>query len=96
MNYLFLKKSQEPRTKSPLVFILLLLLFSFYSFSQEKQKDTTKITLDEVLVSAIRVDSKTPVSFSNLNKKEINLRNLGQDIPILMNFLHWQKRKFMD
>ncbi len=87
MNYLFLKKSQEPRTKSPLVFILLLLLFSFYSFSQEKQKDTTKITLDEVLVSAIRVDSKTPVSFSNLNKKEINFRNLGQDIPILMNFL---------
>ena len=87
MNYLFLKKSQEPRTKSPLVFILLLLLFSFYSFSQEKQKDTTKIILDEVLVSAIRVDPKTPVSFSNLNKKEINLRNLGQDIPVLMNFL---------
>ena len=88
MNYLFLKKSQEPRTKSPLVFILLLLLFSFYSFSQEKQKDSIKVNqLDEVLVSAIRVDSKTPVSFSNLNKKEINLRNLGQDIPILMNFL---------
>jgi iron complex outermembrane receptor protein len=43
--------------------------------------------LDEVLVSAIRVTSKTPVSFSNLSKKEIQSRNLGQDIPILMNYM---------
>jgi iron complex outermembrane receptor protein len=63
-------------------------LFSFLSFSQEKQQDTTKINaLDEVLVSAVRVTTKTPVSFSNLDKKEIKLRNLGQDIPILMNYL---------
>jgi iron complex outermembrane receptor protein len=40
-----------------------------------------------VLVSAIRVTSKTPVSFSNLSKKEIQSRNLGQDIPILMNYM---------
>ncbi|MBA0882555.1 TonB-dependent receptor [Flavobacterium undicola] len=70
-----------------------LFLFSFFfsllsatSFSQVK--DTTKINqLDEVLVSAIRVTTKTPVSFSNLDKKEIKFRNLGQDIPILMNYL---------
>lgn len=63
-------------------------LFSFYSFSQEKQQDTTKVNpLDEVLVSAIRVTSKTPVSFSNLEKKDIKFRNLGQDIPVLMNYL---------
>lgn len=61
-------------------------LFSLFSFSQVK--DTTKITqLDEVLVSAIRVTTKTPVSFSNLNKKEIAPRNLGQDIPALMNYM---------
>jgi iron complex outermembrane receptor protein len=61
---------------------------SFCVFSQEIKKDTTKINqLDAVLVSAIRVDSKTPVSFSNLNKKELKSRNLGQDIPILMNYL---------
>ena len=58
-------------------------LTSFISFSQVK--DTTKVNaLDEVLVSAVRVTTKTPVSFSNLNKKEIKFRNLGQDIPILM------------
>ncbi|WP_428831866.1 TonB-dependent receptor [Flavobacterium algoritolerans] len=62
------------------------LLATFLSFSQVK--DTTKVNqLDEVLVSAVRVTSKTPVSFSNLDKKEIKFRNLGQDIPILMNYL---------
>jgi iron complex outermembrane receptor protein len=33
------------------------------------------------------VTTKTPVSFSNLDKKEIKFRNLGQDIPILMNYM---------
>jgi iron complex outermembrane receptor protein len=61
-------------------------LFSFLSFSQVK--DTTQVNkLDEVLVSAVRVTAETPVSFSNLDKKEIKFRNLGQDIPILMNYL---------
>ncbi|MBF6641215.1 TonB-dependent receptor [Flavobacterium sp. J49] len=65
------------------------LLFAFsFSFSQEKPKDSTKVNaLDEVLVSAVRVTTKTPVSFSNLDKKEIKFRNLGQDIPILMNYM---------
>ncbi|TDD78514.1 TonB-dependent receptor [Flavobacterium caseinilyticum] len=61
-------------------------LFSLVSFSQVK--DTIQVNpLDEVLVSAVRVTTKTPVSFSNLGKKEIKFRNLGQDIPILMNYL---------
>ena len=63
-------------------------LISFCAFSQETKKDTTKINeLDAVLISAIRIDSKTPVTFTNLTKKEIKTRNLGQDIPILMNYL---------
>ena len=43
--------------------------------------------LDEVLVSAVRVTKESPVTFSNLNKEEIAPRNLGQDIPILLNYL---------
>ncbi len=43
--------------------------------------------LNEVLVSAIRVKSDAPVTHSNLSKKEIEKRNLGQDIPLLLNFL---------
>lgn len=46
-----------------------------------------KVDLDEVFVSAIRVTKASPVTFSNLAKEEIAPRNLGQDIPILMNYL---------
>ncbi|MBU2947891.1 TonB-dependent receptor [Zobellia uliginosa] len=59
-------------------------------FAQEKKIDSVegkKIDLDEVFVSAIRVNKATPVTFSNLKKEEYASRNLGQDIPILMNFL---------
>ena len=49
--------------------------------------ETKKIVLDEVLVSAVRVTKESPVTFSNLDKERITPRNLGQDIPILMNFL---------
>ena len=70
------------------LFLSSFLLFSLATLAQEKTKDTTHVNqLDEVLVSAIRVNSKTPVSFSNLSKKEIQNRNLGQDIPILMNYM---------
>ncbi|CAL2106901.1 iron complex outermembrane recepter protein [Tenacibaculum sp. 190524A02b] len=43
--------------------------------------------LEEVLVSAVRVKANAPIAHSNLSKKEIAKRNLGQDIPILMNYL---------
>jgi iron complex outermembrane receptor protein len=43
--------------------------------------------LEEVLVSAVRVNADVPVTFSNLSKKEIAKRNLGQDIPILLNYM---------
>ncbi len=59
-------------------------------YAQQQESDTTtlkKIVLDEVFVSAIRVTQEAPVTFSNLSKEEIMPRNLGQDIPVLMNFL---------
>ncbi|MFD1603807.1 TonB-dependent receptor [Flavobacterium artemisiae] len=72
-------------TKS-IFFTLFSTLFTLFSFAQKQ--DSTKVnSLDEVLVSAVRVTSKTPVSFSNMDKKEIKYRNLGQDIPVLMNYL---------
>lgn len=77
------------KRKTKVIFYFLFSIFYFqFSFSQEVQKDSTKVNqLDEVLISAIRVTSKAPVSFSNLDKKDIKYRNLGQDIPILMNYL---------
>lgn len=85
MNNLFLKKNQNG---SKLLISGVFVLTSFFSFAQEKQKDTTKVNqLDEVLVSAIRVTTKTPVTFSNVSKEELAQRNLGQDIPVLLNYL---------
>jgi iron complex outermembrane receptor protein len=82
MKYLLFKTSRKQLLVSSF------LLFSLATLAQEKPKDSTKVNqLDEVLVSAIRVTSKTPVSFSNLSKREIQNRNLGQDIPILMNYM---------
>jgi iron complex outermembrane receptor protein len=69
---------------------IFLILFSFlYSLSSiAQEQDSTKVNkLDDVLVSAVRVTTKTPVTFSNMDKKEIKFRNLGQDIPVLMNYL---------
>ena len=82
MKFLLFKPSAKR------LFLSSFLLFSLATSAQVKTKDTTRVNqLDEVLVSAIRVNSKTPVSFSNLSKKEIQNRNLGQDIPILMNYM---------
>ena len=79
-------KSQNLTDCKLVFFTLFSLLYSLFSSAQEQ--DSTKVNqLDDVLVSAVRVTSKTPVSFSNLDKKDIKTRNLGQDIPILMNYL---------
>ncbi|WDF64073.1 TonB-dependent receptor [Flavobacterium sp. KACC 22763] len=77
---------QKMSRTSSIFFSLFSIFFSLFSFAQ--QQDSTKVTqLDDVLVSAVRVTSKTPVSFSNMDKKEIKYRNLGQDIPVLMNYM---------
>jgi len=43
--------------------------------------------LDEVFLSALRVNAQSPITYSNLSNEEIEERNLGQDIPVLMNFM---------
>ncbi len=45
------------------------------------------VVLEEVLVSAVRVKSTSPVTHSNVTKEELEKRNLGQDIPMLLNYL---------
>lgn len=43
--------------------------------------------LDEVLVRSVRVDADSPITHSNVSKEQLEKRNLGQDIPILLNYL---------
>ena len=44
-------------------------------------------SLDEILVKAIRVDATSPITHTNVDKEELEKRNLGQDLPILLNYL---------
>jgi iron complex outermembrane recepter protein len=43
-------------------------------------------TADEVVVSATRANALSGMAFSNVSKTDINKQNLGQDLPILLNF----------
>jgi iron complex outermembrane receptor protein len=81
-------KYQLPSTNMKIVSSIFISLFSIFSFSQEKVKDTTKVNaLNEVTVSSVRAKGKNPITFTNYSKEEIAPRNLGQDIPVLLNFL---------
>jgi len=73
--------------KNLFVFLALFVL-TFHSFSQEKTPDSTKTqVLDEILVKAVRVNADSPITHSNVTKKALEKRNLGQDLPILLNYL---------
>ncbi|MFT5762549.1 MAG: iron complex outermembrane receptor protein, partial [Polaribacter sp.] len=69
-------------------FIVFVFLFTMTSIAQEKSQDSTKTEkLDEVLVKAVRVDATSPIAHSNITKEQLEKRNLGQDLPILLNYL---------
>mgnify|MGYP001340911474 FL=1 len=73
-----------------LIFRIVGLFFAFTVFSQKPEvlDDTIKtLYLEEVKVSSIRAKSTDPITHTNLSKEEFKSRNLGQDIPVLLNFL---------
>ena len=39
------------------------------------------------MLQAVRVKEDAPITHSNLDKEELQKRNLGQDIPLLLNYL---------
>lgn len=85
MKILFNNLSKKSRQRLTLSMTLLGLCSAY---GQEKQQDSTKVEkLDEVLVKAVRVDAKSPITHSNVTKEDLAKRNLGQDIPMLLNFL---------
>ena len=75
--------------KNHILYIILLLVGYSPLLAQEisKQDSIYLQDLDEVFVKSVRVDSKAPITHSNVGKDDIRKRNLGQDIPILLNYL---------
>jgi len=66
-------------------------LLSMGLMAQEQQQPDSlaqkEITLKEVVVSALRATKLMGVSFSNVKASEYEARNLGQDLPILLQYL---------
>ncbi|TNJ44198.1 TonB-dependent receptor [Tamlana fucoidanivorans] len=75
--------------KNSFLFLTFLVLsVSVYAQQNQKLQDsTTTEKLDEVLVKAVRVNADAPITHSNVSKEELAKRNLGQDMPILLNYL---------
>ncbi|WP_248724854.1 TonB-dependent receptor [Seonamhaeicola sp. ML3] len=75
--------------KNLFLFLTLLVLSVSASAQQNQiqQDSTSREKLDEVLVKAVRVDADSPITHSNVSKEELAKRNLGQDIPTLLNYL---------
>ena len=69
------------------VFFGLLLAKALSLGAQQLQDSLSVISLQEVEVQGLRAEDDTPVTFSNVTKENLAGRNLGQDIPILLNFL---------
>lgn len=57
-----------------------------FSGDLEVKLEPKDFLTEEFIVSATRASASTPTTFSNVDKSEIAKRNLGQDIPILLNF----------
>ena len=69
------------------VFLCLLTIFLFTSvlFAEKIESDSLTVkSLQEVEIVSIRANSKTPVAYSNMDKREIEEFNFGQDIPYLL------------
>ncbi|MGG5505987.1 MULTISPECIES: TonB-dependent receptor [unclassified Myroides] len=73
-------------TVNSLFIVSLCLGATIPSLAQHKteQDSIQKTALNEIVVSAVRVDEKSPIAYENLSKKQLAKRNLGQDIPVLM------------
>lgn len=76
------------QTSKSIVFAFLTLLSVSPLLAQQENDTLAKPELlDEVLVRSVRVDADSPITHSNVSKEELEKRNLGQDIPILLNYL---------
>ncbi|GGZ18788.1 TonB-dependent receptor [Echinicola pacifica] len=56
------------------------------SGSLDIQLSTNALLTEEFIVSATRASETTPTTFQTITKAELSKNNLGQDIPILLNY----------
>lgn len=63
-----------------------ILTVAMLSYGYLQAQDSLKmIRLEEISVYSTRANDKTPTTHSTISKEELSKRNLGQDLPILLN-----------
>ncbi|MFK7952098.1 MAG: TonB-dependent receptor [Ekhidna sp.] len=65
------------------LFLAASLLLASFAMGQDSLKT---LRLDDVTVYSTRANEKTPTTYSTVSKEELQSINLGQDLPILLNF----------
>ena len=83
----FLRRQESHQRKCLVLMAFLISLSASTQQNQKKQDSTKREALDEVFVKAVRVNADSPITHSNISKEQLEKRNLGQDIPILLNYL---------
>jgi len=71
--------------KSTLITIALA-LYAIHAFGQSGLDTIRAKTIEEVMVSATRATSGTPVAQTTVSRKEIQIQNTGRDLPVLLQF----------
>lgn len=69
------------------ILIFFLLFGSFLVTAQDDISLLDTVNLEEIIVKAVRADKKAPFAQTIVESKDIEPRNLAQDIPILLNYL---------
>jgi len=74
--------------KFSFLFFLTVLVLNAQTTKPERVNDSlSAISLKEVLLTGIRAKEDIPVTYTNVTREDLAPRNLGQDIPILLNYL---------
>lgn len=73
--------------KNYILYLALIVVAPLWAQENQLQDSTQTQNLDEVLVKAVRVQPNAPITHSNVTKEDLQKRNLGQDIPVLLNYL---------
>ena len=68
-------------------FIAIILFNQLQAQTTSVQDSLPTIALEEVKVAGLRADESQPFAYTNVDKEELASRNLGQDLPIMLNYL---------
>ncbi len=64
---------------------VLLFIACTYSMAQTAEPDSVRVKeLEEIIITGTRAGKNTPVTYQNINRQEIERRNLGQDLPYML------------